>query len=174
MANTPNYMNQGGEEWVIEGTLDASTGVTKVNTPVDDEDAVPKSYVDSLGNFIPVYLNFEYTAGSTNEALVGIAITDPNGIAVNGKKVIEIWLSDAATGAGETATTASGSVQSAGTGTDLLTLTAKKRLRVETDETGQYQLSITDSAKTAFYPVVQMGLGTLAVGSALATDDYGA
>jgi hypothetical protein len=85
-----------------------------------------------------------------------------------------VFLSDAATGAGLTGTTASGAVASAGTGTDLLTKATKKSLDVITAATGKYVLSITDAGKTGFYPCCNApGSGQIQVGAQLTAGSYG-
>ena len=77
------------------------------------------------------------------------------------------------TGAGLTATTASGTVQAGASGTDLGTLTAKKALACRTTAAGLYILAITDTAKTGFYPVVTIPGRKLIVGAQLVTGNYG-
>lgn len=120
----------------------------------------------------PASVAITLAPGGSNVCVASIAVRDADGRAPSSPVALEVWLSDAATGAGETATTASGAVQ--GTlGTDLLVFTAKKRLRVLTDAaTGDYQLSITDSANTGFYVAVQRG-ESLTVSAQLVTGNYG-
>lgn len=88
--------------------------------------------------------------GTTNQTLVTLQAINNEG--ANHAAVLEmtLWLSDAATGVGLTATTASGAVGAGASGTDLGALTTKKALRVLTDAGGKYILAITDTAKTAF------------------------
>jgi len=87
-----------------------------------------------------------------------------------------VWLSDADTGVGLTATTASGTVQAkSASGADFATFTAKKALLVQPLATGVYTLEITDSAKTAFYVCAATLDGrAYSVSTVLATEDYGA
>ena len=82
---------------------------------------------------------------------------------------------NAATGAGLTGTSASGTVQAkAASGTDLQAVTAKKHLRVQTLATGIYTLEITDSGKTGFYVCAQNPqTGVTEVSAQLVTGDYG-
>lgn len=100
------------------------------------------------------------STAASNQTCVSIQIIDFYGNSVPGVFMTEVWLSDAATGAGLTATTASGNVQNGGNaggtivtaaGADIGTKTAKKALDVQTDVNGKYTLQITDSAKTLFY-----------------------
>lgn len=90
-------------------------------------------------------------------------------------RALEVYLSDAATGAGLTATTASGTVQAkSAEGTVLTALTAKKHIRVLTKAAGTFVLEITDTAKTGFYVVVvNPTTGHLHVSAQLVTGNYG-
>lgn len=112
-------------------------------------------------------------AGASNVALVTITVTDPKGNAIAYPQNFDLWLSDSAAGVGLTATTASGAVAKGANGADLGDLTAKKMKRVQTDATGLYQLSITDTAKTHFNVCVDIGKGPVVVAS-LVTASYGA
>jgi hypothetical protein len=112
-------------------------------------------------------------AGSANVCLVTIQFTDGAGNAMPVPINFDLTLSDAATGAGLTAVTASGAVAAGASGTDLGTFTSKKALHCQTDATGKYILSITDTSKTGFYVVVQAGLGNLIVSAQLVAGNYG-
>ena len=110
-----------------------------------------------------------------NATLVTITVKNANGRTMAKPINMDLWLSDAASGFGVTATTASGAVgdKTAGTtGIVLGTYTAKKALRVQTTASGTYQLSITDTSKTAFKVVVQID-GLPVVVATLATASYG-
>lgn len=120
-------------------------------------------------------VNFTATPSTTNICIVGIQLADNEGKAIGGISEIKVFLSDSASGIGLTATTASGAVANDGThGTDLVALVAKKLIEVQTDANGIYNLSITDSAKTAFFVAVQIGrhLGPR-VSAALITANFG-
>ena len=86
-----------------------------------------------------------------------------------------MWLSDATSGAGLTATTASGAVANDGTtGFDLGTYTTKKALYVQTNASGVYKLAITDTSKTAFKVcALNPADGNAVVGVTLAAGNYG-
>lgn len=127
------------------------------------------------GNTIPTDVVFAYTAGASNIAEVEISVTNKDGQVVPGVHVLDILLSDAATGIGITGTTASGTVQAkAASGTDYGPLTAKKALRVSTLATGKYTLEITDTSKTGFYVAVSIACAPVQVSRQLVTADYGA
>lgn len=118
--------------------------------------------------------SFTFTAGAANVAEVAIALQDGHGDAVALAQPILVWLSDAATGAGLTGTTASGTVQAkSASGTDFAALTAKKALLVQPLATGIYTLEITDTAKTGFYVAVQLPDGRVDVSRVMTSADYG-
>lgn len=126
------------------------------------------------GVLLNTQVSFTFTAGAANVAEVAIALLDGHGDAVALPQPFKVWLSDAATGLGLTATSASGTVQAkAASGTDFAVLTAKKALIVQPLATGVYTLEITDTAKTAFYVAVQLPDGRVNVSRVMATGDYG-
>ncbi len=123
---------------------------------------------------LPAKVTFSPAAGGSNVCEVTITVKDGAGNAIARPHHLDIILSDAATGAGLTATTASGAVAAkAASGTDLATLVSKKALRVQTLATGVYILSITDSAKTGFYVAAVLGDLPIQVSSQLVTGNYG-
>lgn len=125
-------------------------------------------------NGLPIGLtaSFSIATGGSNISLVTIQIVDTAGKNVAAIIPVDAYLSDASTGIGLTATTASGAVAAGASGTDLGALTTKKAIRAVTDATGQYVLSITDSAKTHFYLAVVVG-GQVVVSTQLADGSYG-
>jgi hypothetical protein len=124
----------------------------------------------------PDSVGFTPTAGSpgSNTCNVTLQVVTNEGAALAGLFTMIIWLSDAVSGAGLTATTASGTVVAGASGTDLGDLTAKKAKAVQTDLTGKYVLAITDSAKTPFFVAAQVPRrGVAAVSAQLAAANYG-
>lgn len=124
---------------------------------------------------VPFSFTMTPAAAGANVTEVTLQAVDYFGKAIAKVVNFDLWLSDAATGAGLTATTASGAVAAkASSGTDFATLTAKKALRVQTKADGSYILSITDTAKTAFKVCAQVpDSGVTIVGVTLATGNYG-
>ena len=120
-------------------------------------------------------VTFAAAAGGANVCEVTITVKNADGTAIALPHNLDVWLSDAATGAGLTGTSASGAVAAkAASGTDLSTYVAKKALYVQTLATGVYILSITDTAKTGFYPCATCpGTGKTFVGAQLVTGNYG-
>jgi len=130
----------------------------------------------NLVDGIPGQVSFSIAAGAANVCEVTIQIKDAAGTNIARPVPLLVWLSDAATGAGLTATSASGTVQAkSGAGTDLGVLTAKKALIAQTKADGSYTLAITDTAKTGFYvgcEVLGAGLAR-GVSRQLTENDYG-
>ncbi len=142
----------------------AGTAVTATAAELNELDDIVASFT------------FAATAGAENVCEVAITLKDAAGATVDGARPFMVWLSDADTGVGLTATTASGTVQAkSASGADFATFTAKKALLVQPLATGVYTLEITDSAKTAFYVCAATLDGrAYSVSTVLATEDYGA
>ena len=159
--NTKVHTEQGGERLVVAsgGELDVeSGGLLKV-----------------AGVALPADITFAPAAGGANVCEVTIAVKDAAGATLAGIRNLEIWLSDAATGAGLTGTAASGTVTAkTAEGTVLTALTAKKHLIGQTKAAGTFVLEITDTAKTGFYVAVALpGTGVPVISDQLVTGDYG-
>jgi predicted RecA/RadA family phage recombinase len=123
----------------------------------------------------PASFSFVAAAGGANVSEVTVTPRDAAGAALTGVRNFDVWLSDAATGAGLTATTASGTVTAKSSeGVVLNTFTAKKHLGVQTKAAGTFVLEITDSAKTGFYVCVKNpATGLVSVSAQLITANYG-
>lgn len=123
----------------------------------------------------PDQVTLSPAAGSANICLVTIQAKDNEGNNYAGVLNMFVWLSDATTGAGLTATTASGAVAAGASGADLGDLTSKKSKYVQTDATGKYILSITDTSKTLFKVCAKLDAGHLVAPqiSTLITANYG-
>lgn len=119
----------------------------------------------------PYTVTYSFAAGTSNAVLVTITVRDPEDRAVSAPVNFDLWLSDSSTGAGLTATTASGAVTAA-LGTIIGTYEAKKAFRVQASITGQFILSITDTAKTGFRIVSQIANARV-VSNALTSGNYG-
>ena len=114
-------------------------------------------------------------ASSTAICLVTMQVRNNEGEAYKAVLPLTVWLSDSATGDGVTATTPSGALAAGANGTSLGALTASKALKAITNTLGVFILSITDTAKTAFYVCARVdgqrkpGIAT----KLLATANYG-
>lgn len=114
-------------------------------------------------------------AGAANVCEVTLQAKDAAGVAMTRAVMLLVWLSDAATGVGLTATTASGAVTAkASSGTDFGALTTKKALVAQTKTDGTFILSITDTGKTGFYVCARPWHGGAPfVSSQLTSGNYG-
>lgn len=112
-------------------------------------------------------------AGAANVSNVTFQVKDARGNSLGRVFDLSIWLSDASTGAGLTAVTASGGV-AVTAGTSLAVKVASKALEVLTDATGKATIAITDTGKTGFFPCSEVpGTGNITVGAQLITANYG-
>ena len=128
-----------------------------------------------VGKNIPSAVAISNAVGaSSNIANVTFQLQDVKGNNVAGNFEFDILLSDAATGLGLTATTASGGFAAASSGGTIIgTLTTSKAIRVQTNSSGAFILAITDTAKTGFYPVAYYSpYGQATVGTQLTTASY--
>lgn len=151
-----NQIQQGGSLWSVGGQIDIAAGGAFSRSGINETLGVTITYAKG---------------GSANICLVSFQLVDANGAAVANQEVLDIYLSDSATGVALTATTASGAVGAGASGTDLLVRTAKKETVSLTTGAGLYILSITDTAKTGFYPCVMRG-SQLLVGAQLTSANY--
>jgi hypothetical protein len=129
---------------------------------------------DYIGDGIATSVAISNAKGaSANITNVTFQVTDYAGVPVAGVFDLDIILSDASTGAGLTATTASGGIAAlASSGVVLSAMVASKAIRVQTLATGAFVLAITDTAKTLFYPVASLGGRASIVGGQLTTASY--
>ena len=104
----------------------------------------------------PLTATFVDADGGSNIADVTIQWKDGKGNNIAFAVEALIWLSDAATGVGVTATAASGTVTArSASGVDMGALTAKKVLVGQSLADGSFVLEITDTANTGFFVAVQ-------------------
>jgi len=124
------------------------------------------------GKKTPVTATLTPAAGAANVTNVTIQLKDGSGTALANAAVVDVWLSDAATGLGITGTGASGTPAPT-TGTILGILTAKKAWRVVSNASGVIVLEITDTAKTGFYVAVGANNTVIAISAQLVAGNYG-
>lgn len=87
-------------------------------------------------------------AGAANTMTITITCLDGAAVAIDAVHLLEVWISEAATGIGLTGDSYSGDV-TVTTGTEWEELTTKKHYRVLTDVNGVAVLSAVDSGKPA-------------------------
>lgn len=132
---------------------------------------IQRTFLDGL----PYTITMAAASAAANVSEVTFTVKDADGNTIAGVQQFDVYLSDAATGAGLTATTTSGTVTvKSASGAVIDTQTSKKALRVQTLATGVFILEITDTAKTAFYPVAILpATGKAVIGTQLITANYG-
>lgn len=152
------YVKQGNNESVVDvGGTATMLGINNLN-----------------GTNLPSKATFTIAPGSANVTVVTITIVDNGGTACLFPWDFDVILSDSATGAGLTATTASGTVTNGTNGIVISTYTAKKALYVQTAATtGTFDLQITDTGKTGFYIMAQGPGGFPSISRQLVSGDYG-
>ncbi len=131
----------------------------------------------NLVDNLPASVGFTIAQGASSGLCeITLQAKDAAGVAMARACLLMVHLSGDPGGVGLTTVSASGNVQAkAASGTDMGILTAKKCLLVQTKADGAYILSLTDSAKTAFYVAATPLLGGApSVSRALTTNDYGA
>jgi len=150
-------------------------GNTVVEEEVFDSSALRSDFgLEALnGQVLPRKIAFTIApTGGGNITQISIQVQDNGAQSIGLVHDMDIVLSDAATGAGQTGTTASGAV-SITTGDQLTAYVAKKALRGRTDATGLLVFTITDAAKTGFYIFVKCdGVPVPYVSRQLVAGDY--
>lgn len=160
----------------LKAALGNNAAASEVQTALEIVDGVlaTATEITNLCDNIPYSATLTPAAGASNVCEVTIQVLNAAGTAVAYPVILDVLLSDAATGTGLTATTASGAVAAkASSGTDLAVLVAKKATKVQTLADGTYILSITDTAKTGFYVVAAIPGVPHSVSSVLVTGNYG-
>jgi hypothetical protein len=161
---------------VTTAELNKLDGATVTTAELNKLDGVTSTTAElNLVDNMPSTVTIAAAAGGANVSEVTYTVKDAAGSTIAGVFTFDVFLSDAATGAGLTATSASGTVTvKSASGAVIGTDTSKKALRIQTLATGVFILEITDSAKTQFYPcAVMTSTGATVVGTQLETADYG-
>lgn len=113
----------------------------------------PLASTNMLG-FKGVDLTVTAVAGAANVCTVTVQAKDANGVNVTGVHWLELITTSDSAGAVISVTAYSGTLV-AGTGTLMITQTAKHAFLIATDSTGLFIGSLTDTAKTADYIAVK-------------------
>lgn len=110
-----------------------------------------------------------FTVGTeaTNVINVAVQVKDENGKAIAQRVCLDVWLSDAATGAGVVATAPSGTVVIGTNGTLLDVTGAKKLFKVWTDAQGRFDINITEAGVKTEYLAVKLPDGSINVSGAV-------
>jgi hypothetical protein len=177
MAVGPDVSQSGSSKIYVKQQPQGTTlnGNAITTEEVFDANSLQNVYgLEALnGVVLPGKVTFAIAPGSANVCNVTITVCDNGGHAITGTPFhFDVQLSDAATGIGQTATTASGTVTTT-TGVVTTTYAAKKALYVETDTNGVVVLAITDTAKTGFYVAAIGATPYPFVSRQLLTADFG-
>lgn len=105
-------------------------------------------------------------AGAANVAGITIQAVDFDGNPVAGVQSLEVWTATTNTGLTQSSTAYSGAI-AATTGAIKTQYTSKHHLQVNTDATGLWVGTLTDTAKTADFIAVKKPLGSGIVVSAV-------
>ncbi len=172
-ADKVDVHDPSNKPFAIDGTAVTSTAA-ELN--ISDGVTATAAELNAAADNVPVDVTFAAASAASNVCEVTITVVNAAGAAVAQPLLVDIWLSDAATGLALTGTGASGTVTAkAASGAVWLIKTAKKAIQVQALVTGVFILEITDSAKTTFYVCATIpGTGKVAVSAILATGDYGA
>lgn len=135
------------------------------------------SLMDALfvgGKEIPTLCTFSIAQASTQYySAVTVYVCNKEGVPVNKTCVVDIWISDAATGIGVVATGPATSV-TVTVGASLGSLTANKAFRVVTDATGKATIQLADDATPVLLYVAASipGSGQVSVSRKTVAGDY--
>lgn len=117
----------------------------------------------------PYGASFTLGAETANTRNVAIQLTDRKGAAVAQRTMVDVYISDAATGVGLTATVPTSNLAVGTNGTIMATLTTNKHVKVLTDASGRVDINVIQTAVIATYRiVVVLPDGSLVISSALA------
>lgn len=187
MFNALVHFEQGGKQLSVEsgGEILIKSGASLVvggtalttgggNAAIKDVTATAAEL--NLNDNLPASFTLTPAAGASTVSEITIQAKDAAGVNMTRAIKFLCYLSDAATGIGITATTASGAVTAkSASGTDFGQLTAKKVLVGQTKADGSFILSITDAAKTGFYVcAATFHGGAPSVSAQLVAGNYGA
>lgn len=125
-------------------------------------------------NALGTNVTISYAPGVATDSIVAtFQVTDLNGNDLENTYALECYISDDDDGKGLTSTSASGALTD-GSGEILSVLTAKKHVKAVTNDNGELELELVDSANTAFeyFCVVNPSDGRVIVGPATQASDY--
>lgn len=128
------------------------------------------------GHAIPTLLTFTFANSATQYGTVcEVSVCNKDGQVIPGIHMLDLYLTDSATGEGVTATDPAGTVAAkAASGSVLATVTAKKVLKVATLSTGKFTLEIIDDVTPVLLYVAAAipGIGKIQVSRKTVAGDY--
>lgn len=159
-----------GDEFIIvrRGLVDYEISPAQLFTLLGD--------LPLAASALPYTIDIALAASATTDGMdITITVQDNAGAAIAGVHLLELWISEAATGIGLTADTYSGDVTVA-TGTEWEEIVSKKHYRVLTDANGVAVLTAVDSANPVdqYIAVAHPLSGAVTVSEASGTNWEGA
>lgn len=152
---TKNYEVQGGDTWVVGGTLNIDGGVQQI-----------------AGANQPASVGIAVAQGAgANQCDVTFTVKDGAGVAIQRVFNLIVWLSAASSGAGVGGAPSVGFGAKAASGIALASLTANLALMVQTKADGTFVGTIEDAGKTLYYPCASVG-GIVSAGAVLVAGNY--
>lgn len=156
--------------------LDLVTATGSVNLDTLDSNVTTlQSEMNAVEDVLTV-AQITLSASSTTDGMdITIQFNDADGTKIAEPVLFELWISEAATGLGLTADTASGDF-TVGTGTEWEEIVTKKHYRCISDASGDFVATLVDSANPTdqYVVVVNPVNGTLDVSAASGTNWEGA
>lgn len=128
------------------------------------------------GHTVPTLLTFTFAKNATQYGTeCEISVCNKDGQVIPGIHMLDVYLTNSATGEGVTATDPASTVTAkAASGTILQTATAKKVFKVATLSTGKFTLQILDDATPVLLYVAAAipGIGKIQVSRKTVAEDY--
>lgn len=146
----------------------ALTQMAEIGGPKEIKDYLRgtlKSKVDA--NEIAVDVTFTVGAEAANVVNVAAQLVDSDGNSVEAIHVLQVYISDAATGIGVCATAPNGGIAIGTDGVILGEDVANKIEIIQTDATGAFDIDVTESGSDVFYTAVVLPNGQIAVSDAM-------
>lgn len=156
------------------GELNILDGVTSTAAEINKLDGATVTVAEiNLNDGMAGSIGFAIAAGNAaNECEITSTVQDAAGSAITATFMVNLWLSDATTGAGLAADSFSGDVVTTN-GVEISEFSSKKAFLVQTTASGTHKLSITDTSSNAFYLCGQVpGTGATNCSRITAAADY--
>lgn len=151
---------KGGSVWTLQQAKSLNAMGAEVETAIDAAALV-------AANAQATDASFTIGTEAANAINVAVELQDSEGNAVESVQVVTVFLSDADTGLGVTATAPDGGVAVGTDGAVIAAVTAGKVLIVQTEADGTFDLTLTEAAGATWYMVVVLPNGKQAVSGAI-------
>ena len=115
----------------------------------------------------PAEATFSIGAEAADVITVAVQLNNAHGLALDGKYVVDVYLSDNSDGDGVVATAASGGIAAGTDGALLATVVTGKVAKMQCEADGDLDVAITHSGAKTCYLVVVTGAGKTLVSDAI-------